>query len=510
MDRYTVFKQTGTHADTLAAIGAADVLRQMDPRIVEFEDRFEVRLPRPMQRSDLDMVDPGFSFLQRANNPPPGLPPERIVRAGGAGEPRMYSVLARMKAYGGPNRFVIQFSKLKPKTRETKVYEGFCGSHEFLFSSPLVQLFNPQSAKGYALLKPSGTRRSDKTKDRWGEPFTEWLRYRGYFEGSAGWFTSGDLRLFTPIPCDIPQHRFSSVATAFRDLNLGGTAAKMDCRAVLGLTRLLVEQAETFRRPNQWLRGLHVTHYKDMGQAHTVMSMEQLALPDWGGLQTSAQAAWWLRTIEEHDVVLRRLTDSHSDEFALLKQYRHTLQRDRGGSTAAMLTFLSDYGTLLFRRRAADCWLLPPFTYPGVAQILSHDADMAAAIGNVGIVAVTAAVRRSTLEAQAARSRGRPGGREVRYGLLSDIRRAGLTGRQALLSLVSLFISEFNREGMRRRAGGTRSAHIRDGEYEEFVKAVDRLPSSSTAASLVCALACSTRNHAAIEAAPELAQTVSA
>jgi hypothetical protein len=59
-----------------------------------------------------------------------------------------------------------------------------------------------------------------------------------------------------------------------------------------------------------------------MGQAHTVMAMDHLALPDWGDPQTGEQVEWWLRTLGEHDTVIRRLTESHSDEFALLKQYR--------------------------------------------------------------------------------------------------------------------------------------------------------------------------------------------
>jgi len=106
---------------------------------------------------------------------------------------------------------------------------------------------------------------------------------------------------------------------------MGGTSAKMDCRAVLGLTRLLIERTETYRRPRRWVRGVWVTHYKDMGQAHTVMAMDQLAVPDWFELRTSEHAQLWLQTLHEHDVVLRRLTDNHSDEFALLKQYRRTL-----------------------------------------------------------------------------------------------------------------------------------------------------------------------------------------
>lgn len=86
-----VLKQTGTHAHVLAAIGAADVLRHLEPRIVEFEDRFEVRLPRHL------------------------LP----------------SVLGRMKAFGGPNRVISSFAKIRREKREEK------------------------------------------------EPFTEWLRFRG-------------------------------------------------------------------------------------------------------------------------------------------------------------------------------------------------------------------------------------------------------------------------------------------------------------------------------------------
>lgn len=52
MNCYTIFKRTGTHADTLAAIGAADVLKQLEPRIVEWEDRFEIQLRRRLLATD--------------------------------------------------------------------------------------------------------------------------------------------------------------------------------------------------------------------------------------------------------------------------------------------------------------------------------------------------------------------------------------------------------------------------------------------------------------------------
>jgi hypothetical protein len=77
MKCYTAFKQTATHADVLAAIGAADVLRHLEPRIVDLGDRFEVHLRRGLLPSDLDAVDPGFSYLERRRqNTPLAFPKE--------------------------------------------------------------------------------------------------------------------------------------------------------------------------------------------------------------------------------------------------------------------------------------------------------------------------------------------------------------------------------------------------------------------------------------------------
>jgi hypothetical protein len=523
MDRYVTYKQTGTHADILAAIGAADVLRHLEPRIVEFEDRFEIQLPRHLHSSDLGAIEPGFSYLLRAKKATPSLPPERLVQTQAAAslngghtsvstaENRMYSILGLMKAYGGPNLVVARFAKMKREKWEAKVWECFQGHPDFVFSSPLVQLFNPHAGKGYALLKPRGTNRNDKTKDRWAEPFVEWLRFRGYFEGCAGWFASGDLRLFCPIPADVPYGQFAAAAAAFRDLRLGGTGVKMDCRAVLGLTRLLIEGAETYRPPRQWVRGVSVTHYKDMGQAHTVMALEQLSLPDWFELRTAQQAQAWLETLEEHDVVLRRLTDSHSDEFALLKQYRRTLQASRNESIAEFVEFLMGYGIVLFKRRAQGHWLLPQFSISGVTPILRRDPNLRVILRNHGFLAVVAAVRSSTVGAQAARRNGKPEHREVHYGLLGEIRRASLLERRELLRCVSSFVSSFNRETAKRHAMGLRAARIQDGEMDAFAALVERLPSSAVAGSLICGIASCVRSETpATEAEPELAQAISA
>jgi hypothetical protein len=192
-------KQTGTHADTLAALGAADMFRHLEPRIVELEDHFEFRFPRGLKPCDVDIVDPGFSYLLRPGKRLPNLPPERTIEIspgsrGAEGDPdRMYRILSRMKAYGGPNQVVTQFARLPRAEWSRRIWDCVNGGTRFLPSSALVQLFNPQSASGYALLKPNGTNRRDKTKDAWGSSFPEWLMVQRIRSNSkhdilSGWF----------------------------------------------------------------------------------------------------------------------------------------------------------------------------------------------------------------------------------------------------------------------------------------------------------------------------------
>jgi len=132
---------------------------------------------------DLDAADAGFSYFVRPRKSSPNLPQAGMVHSRGSAldqipalpcvtvaENRMYSILGRMQAYGGLNRAISRFARMNREQLGTRVWECLHGRSDFVFSSPLVQLFNPQAARGYALLKPSGTYRRDRTKDQRAEP----------------------------------------------------------------------------------------------------------------------------------------------------------------------------------------------------------------------------------------------------------------------------------------------------------------------------------------------------
>src|ERR1700684_4411589 len=122
MERYTVFKSTGNHSDVIAAVGAADILRELNPQLINCGDRFEVRLQAEALPDDLAATDPGFLYFPKSGKPPARLSAGRIYKRRISAAPakskaidpeqRMYSILGRLNAAGGPNKIVREFACL--------------------------------------------------------------------------------------------------------------------------------------------------------------------------------------------------------------------------------------------------------------------------------------------------------------------------------------------------------------------------------------------------------------
>src|SRR5262249_36361894 len=112
--------------------------------------------------------------------------------------------------------------------------------------------------------------------------------------------------------------------------------------------------------------------------------------------------------------------------------------------------------------------------------------------------------------AQGGRRHGDSHHREIRYCLLLDIRRAGHVGKHELLSVISQFVSSFNRESIRRRGAGVRGSEIRDGEIGGFSRIVDQAPNANLVAALLCGVSSSRRGETSgVEKVAEMVQTAS-
>ncbi|MBS1873467.1 MAG: hypothetical protein JSU00_09635 [Acidobacteria bacterium] len=478
-------------------------------------------------RADFDDIDPGFRYLYERPKPKkdgkagkpagPVVPSGRVFdyameserhkryQAAKASEDKevqasaeedrpdpefkLYRLIVSLQGETGPNRVVEAFVKAPDRFRES-AWACYSGAKSTFEEAPLVQLFNPQAAKGYALLKPTGTDRNDKTKEKWADPFLEWLRYRGFFRTCAGWFlgSKGEhVRVYTPIPKNISFRLFEDVAQQFRQSPMSGTAPKLDCRGVILLAKILISRSEALARPATSIDGVWITHYQSMGQAKAVTAIDRLAVPNWFDLQTKEDAERWLEALDEHDTVLRRLDDSISEELALLKSYRRFLEKQGAEAGRYFIDFLGEYGSHVFRQRGQGKWLLPQFKAGSVEAILG--VSYKAILANEGFSAIAGAIRSATVSAQVAKKRGDRDYREIRYGAIPELRRKLPLGKEEFIKAVADFIADFNVESARRYEQGKSGFRISQSELAAFAELMDSEQDAQTVGALLCAMA---------------------
>jgi hypothetical protein len=391
------------------------------------------------------------------------------------------------------------------------------GSPNLNWKANSVQLFTPVAAKGYSRLKPDSTSRGDKTKEQWTDSFTEWLKYRGYFQAACP-FSQGSkgehVRLLCPVPRDISVQAYAATTRKLRSSSIYGGPPKMDALATLRLAELLVRHSEEYhapaadvfpglflqgKTPAEALSRIMVTHYQSLGNAKAVSAMSILALPGWFPIQSRQDAEEWLAILDEHQRVIRGLQDDHSDEIGLLIGYRRFLERRGEGSMWALLEFMEGYGPFVMRANGTKVngrmrWTTR-FTDVFVRRILmGMEGKLSQIINDPGFEAVARAVRQATVTAQNRRARGEDVWREIRYDLLHDLHPTRKVPGHAMVECVTEFISHYNRENARRQEERKNPkaapANVSDEQLRAFPTLIDRHGTSLVGALLAAYGSC--------------------
>lgn len=125
-----------------------------------------------------------------------------------------------------------------------------------------------------------------------------------------------------------------------------------------------------------------------------------------------------------------------------------------------------------------------------------------------GFQAISAAVRKATVSAQAQKAMKKPDYREIRYDLLHDLRRRrSLPGNEPLIETVADFISKYNAENARRwEMGKQASRNVTTEEFSAFASLVETY-GASLVGSLLCAYgSCREPREEDVTEAPDVAQ----
>ena len=534
-------KSTGTHGDIFAAVGLADVLGPVVPGSITFRESeiaFEVVLPGPLRAADARRIPqhPGYPFL-KANEKtsiPAGVldlvdykaekakaERRKQTRAAGKGKRarraanpeveqamqeeqvrddwRLLQVLNTLQGDETANKVYAAIVGLDPNrwqsamaTAVERLARG--DAHEPDWKVSTVQLFTPTAAKGYSRLKPDSTDRNDKTKDKWADPFLDWLKYRGYFRVACPFFQGprGEhIRLLCPVPHDISARALELVARELRRVGYFGGPPKTDAMAVLHIAELLVRHSEEYHDPDAevWpglslagrtpaaaISGVMITNYQSLGNAKAVSAMSTLSLPGWFPIKDASGARAWLEILDEHQRVVRGLRDDHSDEIGLLLRYRGFLESREAGAASALVEFMEHYGPFLLRAREQKR-RVRAFRTDHTRRILTAmDTRLGDILDDPGFQAVATAVRKATVNAQALKAMNRPDYRAIRYDLLPEIRRKrSLPGVVALMEVVSDFVSSYNVENARRREMNKEAPrNVTTDEFAAFSRLVER------------------------------------
>ncbi len=535
-------KKTGTYADALAAVGMADLAKEITGnerarvRLYEDGDTYRITVRPDLTEMHLRAWEPGPGYLfvkwreddNRAEaavdyfDYPRQREIERVWRAYQNGldrrrrraadrapdenvppEPdrdlRLVKTLSAMRmgsdAYNNLHRVLdgaegvrrIVGARLEILPGEEETLDGAARA------ASVLQLFNPVSGKGIHRAKPDGTGLGG-FPDALIDWFDEWMKYRAIWRAMLPYQTGADgkdIKVYVLSPGDIDLGALESIRRALQKEPIFGKSVGLDIKAVLTLTRVLIENSTEYqsggilgcpRRPNAVIKGIFSTYFKNLGNASAVMNVSFLGLPGWFEVKNREGAQNWLDLLHEHARCLQSLDESHSDDVAILLAYRDFIS---SGSAADMFEFYARYAAHFMHRKAQGKWV-EPFTTLNMGRLLEMGYDFGPIINDPGFRAVATAIRKSTINPQMRKSMGHKPPFEIRYGLAQDWKRKARYPEQFIAELCD-FVQRYNAENARNMELGRETRKPVTTEELDKVMALVRERGSETICMLLLA-----------------------
>jgi hypothetical protein len=315
-----------------------------------------------------------------------------------------------------------------------------------------TQVFNPATGKGANRAK-ADTLTIGGQKNFW---LLEYLKLIGMRYAGLPRVVSGakDRKTYILLPVNIELGTSNKVFQAFNDALWANSAIKMDILAAFRYAQVFLRQwsagqldQRKLRRggqPNNYVQGLAVTFYKDMGSAHAVLNQSVIGLPRWvDTVETKAEAQTFLEMLEEHERVITGLDEKRGLEYDLLRTYRDFLS-DR--NLRHFFEFTAAYSSHL-THKIENKEFVNQFTITHLeVLIMSQDKSLRPILENEGFQNVAAAIRQSTVNAQRAKIRGKRV-YDIRYGLGNDFKRKANYNAE-FIQILTDFMHSYNQENV--------------------------------------------------------------
>jgi hypothetical protein len=494
----SVPKKTGTYADTLHAVGLADLVRELCkevPEIVDKGSEFQITI-QEWTPGKWSAPLPGYPYVwdsKKETKPPSGevldyrkevekrdsmrevskqkikdKAPKQIksrMQEQGMDLPEnpkpelgLVAILASMrKGWEGDRQLYRWLTEDRARalawTKHKLNLDG-CVVKDPKWSN--TQFLNPVTGKGVHSPK-TVARAPNAINPELSDPFEDWLKLRGSFDAMLAYREADDFKLFVVEPAQATPTVIKDLVNELRMLNLWG-GVRLDIHAVLRCTAELVRHSDVMpqgsiplrgRTPRKIIAGLRQAYFKSLGTAAALMNNALFPLPDWFAIDTADDGYAMLDIINEligsndQSGCLASLQESHSDECAILQQCRNWLG---SGTLHDFLLFQASFAVHLMQRRTHREWARP-FSTHNLTFLLSKGYDMNKIVTNPGFLSVARAIRNATIYSVGDNA---PVQVSTRFGLAQQWKQKLRSGKAEFIAGVADFIQQYNWEVINR------------------------------------------------------------
>lgn len=494
-------KTTGTYADSLRAVGTADLLEEISDTQTIIKDmgaNFQIECSSDIVAEKLRPPKPGYYYIWRKSKEkvkPHGelvldyeeekTKADAIKKSGSKKKKETFDkALAEQGLIGLENVHqeyrpaAILESMRKGWTSDKDVYKWVVqnpvkalkwGECELLNRASLdppievnnSQFFNPASGKGVHAGK-TRYKSPGAISNEVVEAFAEWMKYRGAYNAMLPFRNGDDFRIFVIEPSEIGPKALSTLRRRLLDLNLWG-GIRLDIEATLRLTEELIMHSDVVqgelrlrgRRPSEIVKGLRQALFKSMGTAAALMNDAFLPLPDWFCIENRDDANAFLGIIKEHigyyenglrkQGCLGSLNENHSGDVPLLQQYRKWLTTS---DKFDLLEFFAKYSVHGMEKRGKKEWV-KEFSTENLNILFGRGYGMKEIVENAGFVNIANAIRNSTVSSfENVKSGWKGSGYETQFGMAQEWKQKIKGGKQAFIPALSDFVQKHNWEAV--------------------------------------------------------------
>lgn len=531
MNRFFVYKETGTFSETLECLGFASILEVILGKVSKDEDSeiiieekngfFELQSDVDFFKEDIDKIsffdfmpyvteknedvaNLGWHFinykeqseirekyrkLKKEDKEKSGIilrPDFDIIRLySNIGTYRKSFInLKKLKEnFNDFLFFILEYysSTIDKRDHIVKKLDSFLKKNKIkLEKINACQEINPDKGKGVNRLKADSVKPDSFKKNIW---FRQLLRFAGGWNGFASRYYKKDFKNYVIVPSLISSEERKKVFDKFKKNIYGATIIKTEILMLLKLTyHLLVhkkENTDSYQfNPSDSIKGLQYAYYKNLGQRPAVTDIGFLGLPNFINIKNRNDISIWFAWIKEQVKIIgnSEINENHSSNILMLQYYRQFLS---ASDFKAFFEFYYKYIAFLMR---ANTKYLIPFSTTNLELLMGTKFKYQEIYLNKGFIAIAGAIRSSTIE-PAIRKKNK----DIYFGLSNKLKIAS-RNKDSFVKEMSDFIQKYNESVMLKDFHNKEhSKYITTEELSDFFSLLDTWVTSELLASMLVA-----------------------